>query len=93
MTAPQITPSMAIVIRASWEGRLRDQDEGCAVEIIGTGPWRVARALEDAGLGTIETGAARGLAGSASAYFRANRDAAQRLGLFGPVPVETGGWR
>lgn len=87
MTAAQITPAMAMVIRASWEGRLRDQEEGHPVEIFGMGAWRVARKLEDAGLGTIEApGTGFGIREPRTA-FRANRAAAVRLGL--PLaPVE-----
>lgn len=80
MTAPEITPAMAMMIRASWEGRLRNLPQGFRVELLSPSAWSVARKLEREGLGTIEGNMdGRYQPGPA---FRATRDAAVRLGLF-----------
>lgn len=80
MTAPQITPPMAMMIRASWEGRLRSEEHGFRVELLSPSAWSVARKLEQAELGTIE-GSMDGRYKPGPA-FRATRAAAVRLGLF-----------
>lgn len=78
MTAPEITPAMAMMIRASWD-RCEHEDSGFGVELIGAGPWRVARKLESLELGWIEGGRPNG--SDLSGLFFANREAAVRLGL------------
>lgn len=84
MTAGPVSPSMSMMIRASWKdcdprGARLDGD-GYGVELIGAGAWRVARKLVDQELGTIEGGRPNG--SELCGLFFANRDAADLLGLF-----------